>query len=58
MSIEIVNYSTIEETFNEEYIDPTDQDIVLMIKEIPSLFKNINIQARIIKMLDRYITRQ
>jgi hypothetical protein len=37
MSIEIMNYSTIEETFNEEYIDPTDQDIVLMIKEIPSL---------------------
>jgi hypothetical protein len=57
MSIEILNYSPTKQ-LDEEYIDPTDQDIVLMIKEIPSLFKNINIQARIIKMLDRYITRQ
>jgi hypothetical protein len=51
MSIEIINYSTIE-TFNEEYIELTYHDIYEQLKALPELFNNQYFQDRILKLFD------
>jgi hypothetical protein len=51
MSIEIINYSTIE-TFNEEYIELTYHDIYEQLKALPKLFNNQYFQDRILKLFD------
>ena len=51
MSIEIINYSTIE-TFDEEYIELTYHDIYEQLKLLPELFNNQYFQDRILKLFD------
>ena len=51
MSIEIINYSTIE-TFDEEYIELSYHDIYKQLKILPELFNNQYFQDRILKLFD------
>jgi hypothetical protein len=61
-NIELYNEEYIELSYQvdicEEYIDPNDQDIFNMVRELPELFNNTYIQQRIITILHLYFNKQ
>jgi len=60
-NIELYNDEYIELSYQddicEEYIDPNDQDIFNMVRELPELFNNTYIQQRIITILHLYFNK-
>jgi len=60
-NIELYNEEYIELSYQddicEEYIDPNDQDIFNMVRELPELFNNTYIQQRIITILHLYFNK-
>ena len=60
-NIELYNEEYIELSYQvdicEEYVDPNDQDIFNMVRELPELFNNTYIQQRIITILHLYFNK-